>query len=907
MLIDRERELAVLDRALADCLRGTPRTVLIEGAVGCGKSELVETVAERAAASGAVVLRAIGTAVERDLPLGVLGQLLSAAPAGALPDPAAAPDPSRIDVMQSLCAAVHRLAEAAPVVICVDDLHHSDDLSRQYLLHLIRRTRAARVLLVCAESVHERGDDPVHGTELLRQRGFLRIRAERLRPEAVSRLAAAELAAGPADGRNSPPTDAAGGNPLLLRALFEEHRAGGPAPEPGGAFTQAVLACLHRCGPAARRLAEVLAVLGELGSRELAVRLLGSTEDAVVRGSAALDAAGILDGYRFRHAGARQAVLDRMDPDDRTALHRRAAELAHHGGAPTAAVAAQLLAAGPTDLPWAVTALATAAEQLLADGATDLAAACLELAYRGRVDDGQRAQFRTKLAAITWRTNPSAAERDLAGPLETLRAGRLDPARLGPLARLLTEQGRIDEACQALERLAAGREAERTGRPARLGRGTDPLDGLSAFPWWAGSARPGAGTRPGEPLPARIPAPATLWAIPEYAADGVAGVAAETFLRAATLGEGTAAPIVQALRALLATDGPSRVLPWCQVFAQEAVRRGAPGWQTAFTALHAEALLRQGDLTGAQQQAEAALDLLPERGGSAFAGGVAATLIRAATAAGRHDTAARELSRPLPEGLAGSIHGLAHLRARGQYHLATHRFHAALGDFLDIGRSLKRWGLDRPLLMPWRTGAAEALIRLGEAPQAARFIAEQLAHRDAAHPWISGLTLRVRAALCEPRERQALLARAVDELHGSEDRYELARTLAEFAGTLEELGDGNRARMVARRACQLAKECGAHALREQLAPGLGEPGGPSEDTRPDRVDPARLHARLSDSEKRVAMLAVHGHTNREIAMKLHITVSTVEQHLTRIYRKLNITRRQELPVEFHLLDSAGRV
>ncbi|WP_308130164.1 AAA family ATPase [Kitasatospora aureofaciens] len=907
MLIDRERELAVLESALADCLRGTPGIVLIEGAVGCGKSELVETVAEHAAASGAVVLRAIGTAVEHDLPLGVLGQLLAAAPAGALPDPATAPDPSRIDVMQSLCAAVHRLAETAPVVICVDDLHHIDDLSCQYLLHLVRRTRAARVLLVCTESVHERADDPVYATELLRQRSFVRIRAERLRPEAVDRLAAVEPAAGPADGRTPLPADAAGGNPLLLRALIEEHRAGGRTPELGGAFTQAVLACLHRCGPAARRLAEVLAVLGELGSREPAVRLLGSTDGAVVRGSAALDAAGILDGYRFRHPVARQAVLDRMDPDDRTALHRRAAELAYRDGAPTAAVAAQLLAAGPTDLPWAVAVLSAAAEQLLADGATDRAAACLELAYRGRADDEQRAQFRTMLAAIIWRTNPGAAERALAEPLETLRAGRLGPARLGPLARLLTEQGRIDEAGEALERLAAGREAERAGRPARLGRGADPLDGLSAFPWWAGSAQSCASARPNEPLPARISAPATLWAIPEYSADGVAGVAAETFLRGATLGDGTAAPIVQAIRALLATDGPARVLPWCQVFLEEAVRRGAPGVQATFTALHAEALLRQGDLTGAQQQAEAALDLLPERGGSVFARGVAATLIRAATAAGRHDTAARELSRPLPEGLAGSIHGIAYLRARGQYHLATHRFHAALGDFLDIGRTLKRWGLDRPLLMPWRTGAAEALIRLGEAPQATRFVADQLAHRDAAHPWISGPTLRVRASLCEPRERLALLARAVDELHDSEDRHELARALADFARVLRELGDGNRANMVNRRAWQLAKECGADALCEQIAPGLGAPGGPSEDARSGAVDLAELHARLSDSEKRVAMLAVHGHTNREIATKLYITVSTVEQHLTRVYRKLNITRRQELPAELHLLGSGGRV
>lgn len=933
MLIDRERELAVLETALADAIQGTTGIVLIEGAVGCGKSELVETVAESAAASGAVVLRAIGTAVERDLPLGVLGQLLAAAPAGALPDPAGAPEPARVDVMQALCAAVHRLAERAPVVICVDDLHHVDDLSCQYLLHLVRRTRAARVLLVFTESLHERRDDPVYRTELLRQRGFVRIRAGRLCPEAVDGLVAAEsasaIAASPADGRTPPAVDAAAGNPLLLRALLEEHRAGGRAPEPGGAFAQAVLACLHRCGPAARRLAEVLAVLGDLGSHELAVRLLRSNDAAVVRGTAALDAAGILLGYRFRHAVARQAVLDRMHPDDRTALHRRAAVLAHRAGAPSTAVAAQLLAADSTDLPWAATVLANAAEQLLADGATHQAAACLELAHRSPADDGQRAQFRIKLAAITWRTNPSAAERALAGPLENLRAGRLGPARLGPLARLLTEQGRIDEAGQALEQLADGRAAEPGSRPVgAFGRGTDPLDGLSAFRW-AGPAKPGAGARPGETRPARVPAPATLWAIPEYTADGSAGAEAETFLRGATLGAGTAAPIVQAIRALIATDSPSRALSWCQVFAEEAVRRGAPGWQTAFTALRAEVLLRQGDLTGAQQTAEAALDLLPERGGSAFAGGVAATLIRAATAAGRHDIAARELSRPLPEGLVGSIHGLAYLRARGRYHLATHRYHAALVDYLDIGRSLTRWGLDRPLLLPWRLGAAEALIRLGEIQHAGRFIAEQRAHRDSTHPWVSGLTLRVRAAMCEPRERHALLARAVDELHDSEDRYELARTLADFAGALRDLGDGNRADLVDRLVWKLAKECGAQALCEQTAPaaasasassasvsasvsasgesrGTRGTGGLSEATRSDSIDIADLQARLSDSEKRVAMLAVDGHTNREIGMKLCITVSTVEQHLTRVYRKLGITCRRDLPAELHLLGSGSR-
>jgi RNA polymerase sigma factor (sigma-70 family) len=52
---------------------------------------------------------------------------------------------------------------------------------------------------------------------------------------------------------------------------------------------------------------------------------------------------------------------------------------------------------------------------------------------------------------------------------------------------------------------------------------------------------------------------------------------------------------------------------------------------------------------------------------------------------------------------------------------------------------------------------------------------------------------------------------------------------------------------------------------------------------------------LSEAERRVAALAADGFTNRQIARRLHVTASTVEQHLTRVYRKLEIRRRTDLP------------
>ncbi|OIK06007.1 AAA family ATPase [Streptomyces monashensis] len=53
-------------------------------------------------------------------------------------------------------------------------------------------------------------------------------------------------------------------------------------------------------------------------------------------------------------------------------------------------------------------------------------------------------------------------------------------------------------------------------------------------------------------------------------------------------------------------------------------------------------------------------------------------------------------------------------------------------------------------------------------------------------------------------------------------------------------------------------------------------------------------ARLSTSERRVAVLAARGCTNRAIAAHLCVTPSTVEQHLTRIYRKLRVRSRTGL-------------
>ncbi len=152
--------------------------------------------------------------------------------------------------------------------------------------------------------------------------------------------------------------------------------------------------------------------------------------------------------------------------------------------------------------------------------------------------------------------------------------------------------------------------------------------------------------------------------------------------------------------------------------------------------------------------------------------------------------------------------------------------------------------------------------------------------------------------MSEPERRPEILRGAVDVLKGCGDRYTLARTLRDLADAHEALGESQRARHTARRARRVAEACGARSLVAQLGPSSEEIVVPEQRTADDH-HVAVNGDELSKAEEKVAMLASLGYSNREIGQKLHITMSTVEQHLTRVYRKLNISGRDDLaPARF---------
>lgn len=258
--------------------------------------------------------------------------------------------------------------------------------------------------------------------------------------------------------------------------------------------------------------------------------------------------------------------------------------------------------------------------------------------------------------------------------------------------------------------------------------------------------------------------------------------------------------------------------------------------------------------------------------------------------------AARESAKQLmarPGRAGGSA--LGELRARsalGVTELGCGNAEAAVEALAPAVELADRIGLAHPGFIPVLPDAAVANAACGHQAEAAR-LADRLDQQAAqlGLERIIAMADLVRGAV-ELADGNCDAAR--DRLRAAQDRFERLGMGPDAArGTLllgrAELRAGRRSEAVA---------CFTEAMARFDA--IGAPGWSGlARTAMDRADRGRSDGRLTDAEARIAELISLGRTNKEVAAALFVSVSTVEAHLTRLYRKLGIRSRTELSALVH--------
>jgi len=350
-LVGRDDEMSTVTDWLGRAAEGSPGVVVAAGDAGIGKTRFVREVAARVRGDGwsvlagacvelsdgaamlapvAQVLRQLG----RDRGEDELADLLSG-PALRLARlvPELAIDTGGLEAGSAaqVLVAFHRLmrtlADEAPVLLVLEDLHWADVTTRDLLRHLSSRLYDERLLVLAT----------VRTDDLDRRHPLRPVLAEVVRRPEVYRLDLGPLDAGELAGHLARSTgtldgrdlrdiaERAGGNPFFAEEMAEIGADGSLPPS----LEDVLSLRLERLPADAQQLLGEAAVLGASVDPTLLSSVTSLEADAMRSAlrSALDDGVLLVDGtaYAFRHALLREVALDRLLPDERIAAHAAAA------------------------------------------------------------------------------------------------------------------------------------------------------------------------------------------------------------------------------------------------------------------------------------------------------------------------------------------------------------------------------------------------------------------------------------------------------------------------------------------------------------------------------------------------------------------------------------------------------
>lgn len=543
IFVGRRRELALMNSALAESRAGEPRLILLTGEPGIGKTRTSEEFLLRARREGCAtavarchesegapafwpwvqvaracirnsapspLTDAYGPLLPYLVPLLETAQPKSEATGLAFADPS--PQAIRFKLFDAMTRLLQQASTDRPMILAIDDLHRADLASLELLQFVIRELRDAQIVIVGTYRDAELPRDSLQTHALASL-----IREPRSRVIPLSRLSLDDVAqylenvvpielyeAHLAEALH----DRSGGNPFFLTQLVQllalrepnSHRGTQIDPEealPSG-LREAIARQIESLPPSTKQVLAAAAVNGrEFGLAELSAALVVPIEQLLASLAPALEArlVSAVEGhprsYRFNHVLLRDALLEGVEPAERSKLHRqlgeaieaiaandldsRASELAHHF------VQAARGGSSETAIRYSVRAARRAAAQLAFEDACQhyrLAIGLIESSEQAdplhlcemllalgeaEIRAGEReASHETLLRAVTlarMTSEPNILARaalGLAPRLFTIEAGIADPLLIGLLEEALLAVGEVDSTLRAsvLARLA---------------------------------------------------------------------------------------------------------------------------------------------------------------------------------------------------------------------------------------------------------------------------------------------------------------------------------------------------------------------------------------------------------------------------------------------------------------------
>jgi DNA-binding CsgD family transcriptional regulator len=903
-LVGRRSEREAVDRLLEAARAGYGGVLVVHGEPGVGKTALLDYAVETARSFR--VARAVGVEGEMQLAYAALQQLASPSLElrERLPDPqrealavafglSAADPPNPYLVGLAVLGLLTEAAEQQPVLCLVDDAQWLDRASEQALAFVARRLVAERIALVFA--TREVGEPLARLPEL--HLGSLGYRDARTLLEAVL--------PGPVDDQVIERLIAeAHGNPLALlelpRGLTPTQLAGGfglPGALPVSEQMMNSFSRRLRTLPAdAQRLLLVAAAdpTGDLALVWRAAGRLGIPEAA----AKAVEAEGLLAleaRVTFRHPLVRSAVYQSAATDLRSEVHLALAEATDADTDPDRRAWHRALAASAPDEAIA-DELQRSAVRARARGGIAAAAAFLERSSMLTLDPARRASRALAAAQATQQAGAlDEAQRLLAnadvGPLDPLERAQADVLRAQIVA---VNRGR--DAPALLLAAAKNLEVLDIGLARQI-----HLDALTSA-LFAG--------RLGGTFDARHVAVSARAAPPFPGASRSTDLLLDGLAALITNGSSAGTPILRTAITAFTRDriDTEEGLRWLWL----AGRAAAFIWDYDSWDSLTRRQIRLARELGAL--AHLPLALSTHIGVQLFAGNTRAAASLVAESDALADITSGWMVPPYGALVLAAFRGLdeettrlvrasvADFHARGEgMGLTVSQWVIAV---LDNGRARYEEAYAAaseatadPHELFFSTFATveliEAASRTGRSERAVAAV-EVLSESTQASgtPWALAVEARSRALVTPGEAAEPLYREAIARLEPTRLRVDLARAHLLYGEWLRRERRRLDARTELRLAYDLFSDFGMEAFAERARVELQATGERARKRTIDTLD------QLTPQEEQISRLAGEGHTNREIAAQLFISPSTVEYHLRKAFRKLDVTSRTQLGNRF---------